>query len=129
MPKKFRFREPFDKQHGKCAQTHGKSASQDIYHTHWSMLSQLSWKKSLLLTCQILGLLVSTLAADETYPVLNRNNFAIPIHKQLWQKQKTFSQFVSWFLKSGLNFNYFGKKNEADSFCVSFIRDSENVLR
>ena len=45
-------------------------------------------EKSLLLTCQILGLLVNTLAADEKNPVLNRDNLTIPIQMQLSQKEK-----------------------------------------
>ena len=34
MSKKSRFREPFDKQHGKRAQALLKSASQHLYHIH-----------------------------------------------------------------------------------------------
>ena len=45
---------------------------------------------SLLFTCQTLGLLVKILAADEKYPVLNRDNLMRPIQMQLSQKQKTF---------------------------------------
>ena len=93
MSKKSRFRGCFDKQYGKRAQALLKSASQHLYHIHRSLPRKLSWKKSLLLTCQILGLLVNTLAADEKYPVLNRDNLTIPIQMQLSQKQKTFSQF------------------------------------
>ena len=110
MSKKSRFRECFDKQHGKCGQTLLKSASQHLYHIHWSLARKLCSKKSLLLTCQILGLLVNTLAADEKYPVLNRDNLTIPIQMQLSQKQKTFSQFFAAFLKSSLNFKHFEKK-------------------
>ena len=35
---------------------------------------KLSFKRSLLLTCQILGHLVNTLAADQKYPVLKCDN-------------------------------------------------------
>ena len=87
MSKKSRFREPFDKQHGKRAQALLKSASQHLYHIHRSLPRKLSWKKSLLLTCQILGLLVNTLAADEKYPVLNRDNLTILIQMQLSHKK------------------------------------------
>ena len=52
------------------------------------------------LTSQIVGLLVNTFPANEEYPVLNRDNLTIPIQKQLSQKQKTFFQFFSAFLKS-----------------------------
>ena len=79
MSKISRFRIPFDTQHRKRAEALWKSASQHLYHNHWSLPTQYTWKKSLLLTCQILGLLVNTLAADEKYPVLNRDNLTIPI--------------------------------------------------
>ena len=79
MSKKPRLREPFDKQHDKRAKARFKSASHRLYHIHRSLSSQLSWKKSLFLTCQILGLLVNTLAADEKYPVFNRDNLKIAI--------------------------------------------------
>ena len=97
MPKEYRIREPFDKQHGQSAQALLKSVSYHLYHIHWSLPSQLSWKKSLLLTCQILGLLVNILAADEKYPVLNRDNLTIPIEMQLSRKQKLFLNFLLHF--------------------------------
>ena len=84
-------REPFDKQHGKPAQAPSKSASQHLYQIHWSLPSQLSWKKSLLLTCEMLGMLVNTMAADETYLILNRDNLTIPVQMKLSRKKKTFS--------------------------------------
>ena len=75
MSKKSRLRGCFDKQYGKPAQALFKSASQNLYQIHWPLPSQLCSKKSLLLTCEILGLLVNALAGDEKYPVLNRDNF------------------------------------------------------
>ena len=122
MPKKSRFRGPFDKQHGKRAQALLKSASQHLYHIHRSLPRKLSWKKSLLLTCQILGLLVNTLAADERYPVLNRDNLTIPIQMQLSQKSKKFSQFFSEFLKSRINLKYFEKKMTLIDFVFLNLR-------
>ena len=90
MSKKSFFRGPFDKQHGKRSQALFKSVSQHLYHIHWSLLSNLSWKKFVFLTCQILGYLVNTLATDEKYPVLNRDNLTIPIQMLLYRKQKAF---------------------------------------
>ena len=87
MSKKSHFRGCFDKENVKRAQTRFKSASRHLYHIHQSLPSQFSWKKAFLLTCQILGLLVNTLAADEKYPVLNRDNLTIPIQMQLSQKK------------------------------------------
>ena len=124
MSKKSRFRGCFHNQYGKRAETLLKSASQHLYHIHRSLPRKLSWKKSLLLTCQILGLLVNTLAADEKYPVLNRDNLTIPIQMQLSQKQKTFSQLFAAFLKYRLNFGHFQTKDDPHSFCISEITDS-----
>ena len=82
----------------------------------------MSWKKSPFLIFQVLGLLVSTLAADEKYSVLNRNNRTIPIQLQLSQKQKTFAQFFAAFLKSRLNFIYFEKKITLIDFVFQKLR-------
>ena len=86
-------------------------------------------KKSLLFTCQILGLLLNTLAADEKYPVLNRDNLTIPIQMQLSQKNKIFSQLFAAFSKSTLNFKYFERKYDPQSICVSEIKDSKNLVK
>ena len=129
MSKRCRFWEPLHKQHVKRSQALLKSPSQNFYHIHWSMPSQLSRKKSILLACQILGLLVNKLHADVRYPVLNRENLTISIQMQLRQKQKTFSPFCAAFLKSRLKFKYFGKKDDPYSFYISRITDSENVVR
>ena len=84
---------------------------------------------SLLFTCQILGLLVNTLAADKRYPVLNRDNLTRPIQMKLSLKHKTFSQSFATFLRSRLNFERFEKKDDPYSFCISEITDYENVVR
>ena len=129
MSKKSCFRGPFDKQHGKRAQALLKSASQHLYHIHRSLPRKLSWKKSLLLTCKILGLLVNTLAANEKYPVLNRDNLTIPVQMQLSQKEKTFSQFYGAFLQFRLNFEYFEKKDDPHRFFLFEITEFKNVVR
>ena len=85
--------------------------------------------KPLVLTSKILVNLFNTLAVDEKYSFLNRDNLTIPIQMQLSQKQKTFSQFLAIFLKSKLNLEYFRKKDDAQSFCISEITESENVIK
>ena len=122
MSKKSRLREPFDKQHGKRSESLLKSASEDLYYIHWSMPSQLSLKKSILLTCKILGLLLNTLVADEKYPVLNIENLTILIQMQLSKEQKTFSEFFFFFfalLKSILNYRHL-QKNRRPSEILYF---------
>ena len=107
MSKKSCFRRPFDKQHGKRAKALLKSASQQLYHIHQHFPMKLSRKESLLLRSKILGLLVNTLATDEKYPVLNRENLTIPIQMQIPKKKNCFWKFFGAFLKSRLNFEDF----------------------
>ena len=96
-PKKSRFRGPFDKQHGKRAQALLASASQHLCHIYRSVPRKLGRKKSLLLTCKMLGLHVNTLAADEKYSVLNRDYLTIAIKMELFQKQKFFLELLLHF--------------------------------
>ena len=105
MSKRSCFRRPINKQNWKRPEALLKPASQHLYEIHWSLRSQLSWEKSPLLTCRTLGLLVKKLAADDKYPVLNRDNLTIPIQMQLSQKQKISLNFWLhfWNLDSILN--------------------------
>ena len=74
-------------------------------------------------------MLVNTLAADEMYPLLNRDHLMIPIQLQLSEKQKTFSQLLVAFLKSRSIFKYFEEKDDLHRFYILEIKDSENVVR
>ena len=67
---------------------------------------------SLLVICQILRLFPNTLSADGKYCLLNRYNLTQPIQMHLSQKEKSFSQYFVAFLKSGLNVEYFEKKDD-----------------
>ena len=64
----------------------------------------------MLALCKILGLFVNTLTDDDKQSLLYRDNLTQPIKILLSQKQKTFFQFFSTFLKSTLNFEHFQKK-------------------
>ena len=93
MSKKSRFRRTFDKQHGKRAQELLKSASKRIYQISGRHVNEIEFEKISLLTCQILGLLVNTLAADEKYPVLNRDNLTIELKCNYLKTKRFFSIF------------------------------------
>ena len=114
MSKKSRFRGCFDKQYGKRAQALLKYASRHLYRIHWSLARTLCSEKFLLLTWHIMGLLVNTMTADEKYLVFHGDNLTISIQIQVSQKKKR-------FLKKKL-----GSHN---SFCLSKITDSENVVK
>ena len=68
-----------------------------------------------------MGQLVNTLASDEKYPALNRDNLTIPIQMQLSKKKKHFSPFFAEFLKSKLNFEHFEEKDDPHTFFISGI--------
>ena len=110
MPKKSSFKRSFEKQHGKCAQTLLKCQGHHLYHIYWSLWTQLTCKKSVLVTCKISTLFCNRLSADGKYSLLNRHNLTQPIQMQLSRKQKTFSHFFAAFLKCSLNFEHFLKK-------------------
>ena len=64
-------------------------------------------KVSLIDTCQILGLLVNTLAANQKYFFLNRDNLRIAIEIQLFEKEKKLSEVFAAFWKLILNFELY----------------------
>ena len=79
----------------------------------------------MLVRCKFLRLLVRTLTDDEKYYLLHRENLTQPIQILLSQKQKTFSQFFSEFLKSTLNFEHFQTKDHPHSRITSQITVAE----
>ena len=119
MSKKSLFRRPLEKQHGKCSEALLKTASQHFYQIHLSLPSQLSWKKSLLFICQNLVLLVNTLAANEKYSVLNRDNLTTQIKMQLSQKNKLFLRLFLHFSNLTQILNILKKKVTLRPFVVS----------
>ena len=122
MSKKSRFRESFEKQHGKRTQALLKSASLHLCDIPSSLLSQLSWKTSLLLTCQILGLLVNTLSANEKYSVLNRDNLTILSQMQLSQKKNLLLNFLLNYLNLQKILNILKKKMTVIDFVFRKLR-------
>ena len=79
----------------------------------------------MLVICKFLRLLVKTLADNEKYSLLHRENLTQPIQILLSQKQKTFSEFFSEFSKSTLYFEHFQRKDHPHSRIISQITVSE----
>ena len=101
-----------------------------FYHIYWSLWRQLSLKKSILVVCKILRLFVNTSTAYDKSSVLNREYFMQLINMQLSQKQITFSELFSAFLKSILNFEHIQTKMMAIMANVfQKLRTSKNVVR
>ena len=66
------------------------------------------------------------MAAVDRCSLPNRDKLTQPIHNELSQKLKTFSQFFRAFSKSGLNFEHFGKKDDPHSLFISEATACEN---
>ena len=107
MSEKSFFRRPFHKQHDKRDQTILQFARQHRYHIYWSLWTKFSWEKSILVLWKILRLFVNTLTADDKYSPPHRDNLTQHIQTLISQKQKTFSQIFSAFLRSASNFEHF----------------------
>ena len=75
----------------------------------------MHWKKYLLVIHKMLRLFVTTLTVDEKHYLLNRDNLREPIQIQLYQQQKTFTDFIFAFLKSILNVKHLPKKDDPRS--------------
>ena len=130
MSIKSRFKGSFKKQHRKCAQTLLKCEGQHLYNIYWSLLRQLSYKKSLLVICKISRQFINTPSVDGKYSLFKRDNLTQPIQMQVSRKQKNVSQFFSAFLKSNLTFEHFQKKNMsliAEAFPK--LRTPKNLVR
>ena len=75
--------------------------------------------------CKILRLFLNTLTAEDKCSLLDRDNLTQPIQILLSQKQQTFSEFCSRFLKSTLKFENFQKIDDLHSRCISEFTDFE----
>ena len=113
MSKKSRFRLPFQKEHGKRVSTLSFFEWQNLYHIYWSTRRQFSCKKSLLVICKSLRLFVNTMSPVDKCSLPSTDNLMQPIHIQLSQKLKTFSELFPAFSISRLNFEHFQKKDDA----------------
>ena len=78
----------------------------------------------MLVLWKTIRLFANTLIPDGKYSLLIREKLTQPLQILLSQKQKSFSQFFSSFLKSTLNFQHFRKKDHTHSRCISEITDS-----
>ena len=129
MSKKSRFKGSFGKQHGKRAQTLLKLGWPHLSHIYWSLLMQLTCKKSLLVTFKISRLFPNTLSADGKYSPFKRDNLTQPIQMQLSRKQKSFSDFFSAFLKSNWHFGCLKEKMTLIGDVFPKLQPPKNVVR
>ena len=68
-----------------------------------------------LVICKIFTTFVNTLSANDKYSLVIIDNLTQQIQIQLPLKQKTFSDYLSTFLKFSLNVEHFQKKDDPHS--------------
>ena len=73
----------------------------------------------MLVLCKILKLFVNTLTVDDKYSLLYRDILTKPIQILLSPKQNAFSEFLSAFSKSTLNFDHSRTKDYPHSRYIS----------
>ena len=110
---------PSKRKYGKRVSSLFKFERQNLRHLYCSRGTQFSCKKSLLVICKSLRLFVHSVSAVDKCSLPNRDNLMQPIHLQLSQKLKTFSEFFPAFSKSKVNFEHFRKKDDAHSLLIS----------
>ena len=80
---------------------------------------------SLIVICEILGLLLNTLTANHKDFLPNSESLVKLIQSQFSKKEKNISQFFAAFLKSSPNFILFEKKDERHRLRILKVRTSE----
>ena len=128
MSKKSRFRGPFDKWHGKRAESLVQAERQHLYHIYWSLWRQLWSEKFLWMICKILGLFVNPLTADDRCSPLNRGNLLQHFQMHLPEKRKIFCKFFFTFSKFRVNFEHFQKKRTVIADVFWKLQTQKNVV-
>ena len=84
---------------------------------------------SLLVICEILGLLVNTLNANDKYSLRYKKNILQPIAIIFSKKNNFLSKFVAKFLQPEGNFEHFQKKITFIVYVYPKLRTVKNVVR
>ena len=119
MSKRPYFRTRFGKQRVSEFETLLKLARHHYYRMFPWIWDKLSWKKSVLVRFEVLGLFVNTLTGEYMHSRSNMQNFPQQFQTQLSQKRKGFFRFFIAFLKCTLSLEHFATKRESP--CLSIL--------
>ena len=86
-------------------------------------------QKSLLETWKFFSRFFNILTADDKYSLISRDNWMQTIQMRLSQKQKIFSEFLSSFFESALNFEHFQKEMPLIAYVILKLPTTKDVLR
>ena len=119
------FTRPFGNQRVNGFETLLKSERHHYFPLCPRFRDKLSWKKSALVTSEILRLFVNTLTPDDKY---SRRNMKISWQQPqtlLSQEEKTFRGFFIAFPKCAWNLEHSEKEEEYPSLIITEIKSSE----
>ena len=102
-----------------------KSARHNYFPNFPWIRDKLSLKRSALVTSQIFRLFVNTLIPDDKYSRRNINIFSQQLQTPLYQKGKTFYQFLIVFLICGWNLQRSENEEEYTNLIITEIIASE----
>ena len=110
MSKKSCVRTPFESQHPNGSKTLFKSERQYFYQIFSALWEKWSWKMSLSVIYELLGLFVNTFTVNDKNFLCNSENLRQRIQMQLSKNPRSFIKFLLhlWILQS--EFKYFEKK-------------------
>ena len=124
MSKRSYFGTRYGKQRVRRFQTLLEWARNHYYPMFPRIWDELSWKKSVLVSSEILGLFVNTLIAEYMYSRSTMQNSPQKFETQLSQKRKAFSGIFIAFLKLTSSLENFEKEDEPSSLSIPEIIDS-----
>ena len=113
MPESFGFRKPFRSQRVHGSQTLLKRPLQHLYPNFLLIYNKWTWKLSLLVRFQILGLFGNTLTANHMYSRHRWEKYLQQIQTLLYRNRKSISGKFIAFLESTQNPTHFEKKRSA----------------
>ena len=119
------FRKRFGKQLVSGFETLLKLARHHCYRMFPWISDKLSWKKSVLVGSEILGLFFITFTSEDKYSRGKNQNFAEQLQTKLCQKRKAFSGIFIAILKCTSSLEYFQWKNDHSSLSIAEIIDSK----
>ena len=122
------FSTPFGKQTVNGFETLLKSARHHYFAIIPRIRDILSWKKSALVTSEILRQFVKTLTPDDKYSRRNMQIFWQQLQTLLSQKGKTFREFFNPFLKCAWNLEHSEKKEVYGGIIITEVIAFERHL-
>ena len=125
MSKRPSFMQRFGRQHVDGSQKLLRSARNHFYTSPPIIRARSSRQVYVLVRSELLGQFFNTLTADYKYSRQNRENLSQQVPMQTSLKLKTCSRFFITFLKSTLNLQYFGKKDQSPSLSIMEINNCE----